>query len=127
MKTSWGGDRADGRMFPSSRARSASGSCDSSVACGASARSEGLTVSQLSVLGIIDREGPLSPTQLAATERVQPPSMTRVVAALEELGLVQRRDPRERRPPVRDRPHRGRQRPARRGPQPEAGLAGLPP
>jgi DNA-binding MarR family transcriptional regulator len=55
-------------------------------------KSEGLTVSQLSVLGIIDREGPLSPTQLAAMERVQPPSMTRVVAALEELGLV-RRDP----------------------------------
>ena len=54
--------------------------------------SEGLTVSQLSVLGIIDREGPLSPTQLAAIERVQPPSMTRVVAALEDLGLV-RRDP----------------------------------
>jgi len=56
--------------------------------------SEGLTVSQLSVLGIIDRDGPRSPTQLAATERVQPPSMTRVVAALEELGLVHR-DPHE--------------------------------
>ena len=52
--------------------------------------SEGLTVSQLSVLGIIEREGPLSPTQLAAAERVQPPSMTRVVGALEELGLLHR-------------------------------------
>lgn len=52
--------------------------------------SEGLTVSQLSVLGTIEREGPLSPTQLAQRERVQPPSMTRVVAALEELGLVVR-------------------------------------
>jgi DNA-binding MarR family transcriptional regulator len=52
--------------------------------------SEGLTSSQLSVLGIIDREGPRSPTQLAAMERVQPPSMTRVVAALEELELVRR-------------------------------------
>ena len=52
--------------------------------------SEGLTVSQLSVLGIIEREGPLSPSQLAAMERVQPPSMTRVIAALEELGLVRR-------------------------------------
>src|ERR1035441_9090888 len=52
--------------------------------------SEGLTVSQLSVLGIIDREGPLSPTHLAAAERVQPPSMTRVLAALEELDLVHR-------------------------------------
>jgi DNA-binding MarR family transcriptional regulator len=52
--------------------------------------SEGLTVSQLSVLGIIDREGPSSPTHLAAAERVQPPSMTRVVAAIEELDLVRR-------------------------------------
>jgi DNA-binding MarR family transcriptional regulator len=56
--------------------------------------SEGLSVSQLSVLGIIEREGPRSPTQLASTERVQPPSMTRVVAALEELGLL-RRQPHE--------------------------------
>jgi len=50
-------------------------------------KSEGLTVSQLSVLGIIDREGPMSPTQLAAAERVQPPSMTRVVAVLETSAL----------------------------------------
>ncbi|MGD0441350.1 MAG: MarR family transcriptional regulator [Acidimicrobiales bacterium] len=56
--------------------------------------SEGLTVSQLSVLGIIEREGPRSPTQLAAAERVQPPSMTRLITALEELGLV-RRQPHE--------------------------------
>jgi DNA-binding MarR family transcriptional regulator len=42
------------------------------------------------VLDIIDRDGPLSPTHLAAAERVQPPSMTRVVAALEELELVHR-------------------------------------
>jgi len=52
--------------------------------------SEGLTVSQLSVLGILDRDGPLSPTQLALLEKVQPPSITRIIAALEELGLVQR-------------------------------------
>jgi len=53
-------------------------------------KSEGLTVSQLSALGTIEREGPLSPTHLAAAERVQPPSMTRVIAALEQLGLVHR-------------------------------------
>jgi DNA-binding MarR family transcriptional regulator len=53
--------------------------------------SEGLTLSQLSALGTLERDGALSPTQLAASERVQPPSMTRVVAVLEELGLVQRR------------------------------------
>jgi DNA-binding MarR family transcriptional regulator len=52
--------------------------------------SEGLTVSQLSVLAILGRRGPLSPTQLASAERVQPPSMTRIVAALEEMGLVDR-------------------------------------
>jgi DNA-binding MarR family transcriptional regulator len=52
--------------------------------------SEGLTVSQLSVLGILGQRGPLSPTQLAAAERVQPPSMTRVIGALEDLGLVDR-------------------------------------
>lgn len=51
---------------------------------------ESLTVSQLSALGILARLGPLSPTQLAAAERVQPPSMTRTVAALEEMGLVHR-------------------------------------
>jgi len=51
---------------------------------------DGLTVSQLSVLGVLEREGPLSPTQLAGLERVQPPSMTRIVAVLEELELVRR-------------------------------------
>jgi DNA-binding MarR family transcriptional regulator len=52
--------------------------------------SEGLSLSQLSVLGTIDREGPLTPTQLATRERVQPPSMSRVVAALDQMGLVRR-------------------------------------
>lgn len=51
---------------------------------------ERLTVSQLSALGVLARLGPSSPTQLAAAERVQPPSMTRTVAALEEMGLVRR-------------------------------------
>jgi DNA-binding MarR family transcriptional regulator len=53
--------------------------------------SEGLTVSQLSVLGILGRKGPLSPSQLANAERVQPPSMTRIVGALQDMGLVERR------------------------------------
>ena len=53
-----------------------------------SARAKVLTVSQLSALGILDRKGPLSPSQLASAEKVQPPSMTRVVAALEDLGFV---------------------------------------
>jgi DNA-binding MarR family transcriptional regulator len=49
-----------------------------------------LTASQLSVLGVLERTGPLSPSQLAAKERVQPPSMSRVVTALEQMGLVDR-------------------------------------
>jgi DNA-binding MarR family transcriptional regulator len=35
--------------------------------------------------------GALTPGQLAAKEGVQPPSMTRVIAALEELKFVERR------------------------------------
>lgn len=35
--------------------------------------------------------GPLTPGELAAREGVQPPSMTRVIAALEELDFVTRR------------------------------------
>lgn len=51
---------------------------------------ESLTLTQLSALASIDRHGPLSPTALAERERVQPPSMTRVIAVLEERGYVAR-------------------------------------
>jgi DNA-binding MarR family transcriptional regulator len=51
-----------------------------------------LTLGQLAVLGTLDRHGPLTPGELAAHERVQPPSMTRMVAALEAEGLVTRTD-----------------------------------
>jgi DNA-binding MarR family transcriptional regulator len=47
---------------------------------------------QLAALGTLDRHGPLTPGELAAHERVQPPSMTRIVAALETAGLVTRSD-----------------------------------
>ena len=40
--------------------------------------------------GVGGPQGPSTPTELAAHERVQPPSMTRVIAALEERGLVSR-------------------------------------
>src|SRR5919199_872819 len=46
-----------------------------------------LTDGQYSVLAILDRLGPKTPGEIAAIERVQPPSMTRTVAALAELGL----------------------------------------
>ena len=50
-----------------------------------------VTPSQLSVMATLQREGEaLTLSQLAALERVQPPSMTRVVASLERAGLVQR-------------------------------------
>ena len=49
-----------------------------------------LSLSQLAALGTIDRHGPMTPGELAAHERVQPPSMTRIVKALEEAGYVTR-------------------------------------
>jgi DNA-binding MarR family transcriptional regulator len=58
----------------------------------------GLSPSQLSALTSIERHGPLTLGDLAEHERVAPPSITRVVAKLEELGLVTRQtDPDDRR------------------------------
>jgi DNA-binding MarR family transcriptional regulator len=50
-----------------------------------------LPVGQLSVLGSLFRNGPCSVGELAAIERVQPPSMTRTVNCLEDGGYVVRR------------------------------------
>jgi DNA-binding MarR family transcriptional regulator len=50
-----------------------------------------LTLTQLATLSTLDRHGALSPGELAAHEKVRPPSMTRVVGALEQEGLVERR------------------------------------
>ncbi len=49
-----------------------------------------LTLTQLAALATVDRHGSLTPGELAAHERVQPPSMTRVIASLEGLGLLER-------------------------------------
>jgi DNA-binding MarR family transcriptional regulator len=49
-----------------------------------------LTVTQLSALTSLELAGALTPRELAETERVQPPTMTKIVAKLEERGLVQR-------------------------------------
>src|SRR5580765_5937367 len=51
-----------------------------------------LTQSQLSALTSLELAGALTPRELAEAERVQPPTMTRIVGKLEALGLV-RRDP----------------------------------
>ncbi|CAL99956.1 DNA-binding MarR family transcriptional regulator [Saccharopolyspora erythraea NRRL 2338] len=50
-----------------------------------------ITLSQLSALFCLNKVGPMTPGELAAKEGVQPPSMTRVIAALEDSGLVVRR------------------------------------
>lgn len=49
-----------------------------------------LTQSQCSALTSLDLAGALTPRELADAERVQPPTMTRIVSGLEERGLVQR-------------------------------------
>ena len=54
--------------------------------------------SVISALATIDRHGPLTPSELAAHERVQRPTATRVLARLEEAGLIDRApDPADRR------------------------------
>jgi DNA-binding MarR family transcriptional regulator len=50
----------------------------------------GLSPSLTSALSTIDRHGPLTPSRLAEFERIQRPTATRLVAGLEEKGLVQR-------------------------------------
>jgi DNA-binding MarR family transcriptional regulator len=57
-----------------------------------------LSDTQFSVLAVLDRNGPLTPRALADYEHVQPPSMTRTLAALAERGLINRSgDPSDRR------------------------------
>jgi DNA-binding MarR family transcriptional regulator len=48
----------------------------------------GLNASRLSALSVIVFGGPVTLGDLAATEQVRPPTMTRIVNALEEKGLV---------------------------------------
>jgi len=50
----------------------------------------GLSDTQLAALATLERRGEMTPSELADHEKVQPPSMTRVIAALEEHGLVRR-------------------------------------
>jgi DNA-binding MarR family transcriptional regulator len=50
----------------------------------------GITPSMLSALSTLDRQGTLTIGDLCAVEQVQPPTMTRIVAALLEAGLIAR-------------------------------------
>ena len=45
---------------------------------------------QLAALAALERNQAMTPGELAEYEKVQPPSMTRVIAVLEERGLVRR-------------------------------------
>jgi DNA-binding MarR family transcriptional regulator len=49
-----------------------------------------VTLTQISAMGTLKKHGPMSAGELATCERVQPPSMTKVLASLEERGLVRR-------------------------------------
>ena len=49
-----------------------------------------VTLTQLSAMGTLLKNGAMSAGELATCERVQPPSMTKVLANLEERGLVRR-------------------------------------
>lgn len=48
------------------------------------------TLSQLSALATVANHGPLSAGELATIEKVQPPSMTKILASLENEGWVER-------------------------------------
>jgi DNA-binding MarR family transcriptional regulator len=50
-----------------------------------------VSLTQLAAMSTLFKCGPLTPGELAAKEGVQPPSMTRVIAALEEFGFVTRK------------------------------------
>lgn len=50
----------------------------------------GLSPSLTAALATIERSGPVSPSRLAELERIQRPTATRLLARLEERGLVTR-------------------------------------
>ena len=49
-----------------------------------------VTLSQLSALATVKKCGPLSAGEIAAIEQVQPPSMTKILAALEANQFIER-------------------------------------
>jgi DNA-binding MarR family transcriptional regulator len=46
--------------------------------------------SQAAALATIERHGPITPSEVAARERIKRPTATRVIANLEEAGLIAR-------------------------------------
>src|SRR5438874_13447586 len=59
-----------------------------------------LSETQLAALATLERHGAMTPGELAEHEKVQPPSMTRVISVLVELQLVRREPDPSGRPPV---------------------------
>ncbi|HZE32518.1 MAG TPA: MarR family transcriptional regulator [Actinoallomurus sp.] len=49
-----------------------------------------MSATQIAALGAVARHEALTPGELAEHEKVQPPSMTRVIAQLEDKGLLTR-------------------------------------
>jgi DNA-binding MarR family transcriptional regulator len=49
-----------------------------------------VTLTQISAMATLAKRGSMSAGELASCEKVQPPSMTKVLANLEERGLVRR-------------------------------------
>jgi DNA-binding MarR family transcriptional regulator len=57
----------------------------------AAAASQELSLTETAVMARLDREGPATIAELARAESVKPQSMGATVAALEEMGMVQRK------------------------------------
>jgi DNA-binding MarR family transcriptional regulator len=58
----------------------------------------GLTPTSLAALATIERHGPMTPSEIAAIERVKRPTITRTLGCLEREGLIDRSvDPTDRR------------------------------
>jgi len=71
----------------------------------------GLSAAQASVLTRLSKDGPASASDLAVVERVRPQSIAKIVAVLEEAGLVERHpDPQDGRRQLVTLTERGRER-----------------
>ncbi|HXR61856.1 MAG TPA: MarR family transcriptional regulator [Solirubrobacterales bacterium] len=64
----------------------------------AAAETSGLTPTSVAALATIERHGPMTPSEIAAIERVKRPTVTRTLGCLERESLIDRApDPEDRR------------------------------
>src|SRR3954452_10218928 len=67
----------------------------------AAAETTGLTPTSVAALATIERHGPMTPSEIAAIERVKRPTITRTLGCLEREGLIDRsQDPTDKRSAV---------------------------